>query len=148
MKRALLITLGLLAVTSPAQASFPNLDSTYGSGVFGTWGVDSLGMPRYRYTIDEETAKAAQQPELGGNTSAWHQVGNDHIVADAFNHGWTQLWSQDRLYQWANYVEPSSQHYGGGFGWLRAGGKTYSTLYDDRTCKKGDGPLSCTRLRR
>jgi hypothetical protein len=106
--------------------------STYGSGVFGTWGADGLALPRYRYTIDEEKAAAAAQPELGGKREAWHQLGNDHIVADAFNHGYVQFWSQDRLYQWANYYEPGGKHYSGGFGWLRVDGKTYSTLYSDR----------------
>lgn len=131
MRRALLVLLVALAVPACAQA-FPNLDSSYGSGVFGRWGVDALGLPRYRYTLDEETAKAAAQPELNGSTAAWHQLGNDRIVADAFNHGYVQLWSQDRLYQWANYYEAAGRHYGGGFGWLRTGGRTYSTLYDDR----------------
>src|SRR4051794_16647367 len=122
--RAALACALLLALAPAAQAS------SYGSGVFGTWGSDDLGLPRYRYTIDEDKAPAAAQPELGGKREAWHQLGNDHVVADAFNHGYVQLWSQDRLYQWANYHEV--QHYSGGFGWLRADGKTYSTLYDDR----------------
>ena len=61
----------------------------------------------------------AQQPELAGGTEAQHQVGNDSIVAAAFNHGYTQLWSQDRLQQWANrWDQPETRHYAGGFGWL------------------------------
>ena len=42
------------------------------------------------------------------------------------------LWSQDRTYQWANYAEPASGHHGGGYGYLRAGDRTISTLYADR----------------
>src|SRR6185369_8216879 len=74
----------------------------------------------------------AQQPELGGGTEAQHQVGNDHIVAAAFNHGYTQLWSQDRLQQWANRWDPANRHYAGGFGWLLVDGQAHSTLFLDR----------------
>ena len=62
------------------------------------------GLPAYRYDIDELTNPIAQQPELSGNVNAWSQVGNDHVVADAFNHGYVQLWSQDRLYQWTELL--------------------------------------------
>jgi hypothetical protein len=104
----------------------------YGSGVFGSWGVDRFGLPAYRYTLDEETAPQAKQPEISGRTDAWHQVGNDHAIADAFNHGYTQLWSQDRRYEWTNLYQPGSNHFAGGYGYLRVDGKTVSTLYDDR----------------
>lgn len=114
------------------EASAAEVDSAYGSGSFGTWAVDRFGLPAYRYEIDEETAPQAAQPELGGKTDAWHQVGNDHLVANAYNHGYVQLWSQDRLYQWMNFYDPSRRHYAGGYGYLNAGGKTVSTLYDDR----------------
>ena len=50
------------------------IDSAYGSGSFGRWGVDGDGLPRYRYSIDEATAPQAAQPELNGNRDAWHQL--------------------------------------------------------------------------
>src|SRR5262249_7662910 len=74
----------------------------------------------------------AQQPELAGGTQAQHQVGNDHIVAAAFNHGYVQLWSQDRLSQWANLYQPDDRHYAGGYGYLNVGGRTITTLALDR----------------
>ena len=114
------------------QTSGVDVSSTRGSGAFGRWTVDRFGLPAYRYTIDEETDPDAAQPELGGRTDAWHQIGNDHIVADAFNHGYVQLWSQDRRYQWTNLYEPESDHLAGGFGYLRLGGRSISTMYDDR----------------
>ena len=117
----------LSADTSPV-----NVDSSYGSGGFGHWTVDPWGMPAYDYTIDQQSDPIAAQPELSGAVDAWSQVGNDHIVADAFNHGYVQLWSQDRLYQWMNYYDASHQHYAGGFGYLNVGGRVISTLYDDR----------------
>ena len=65
-------------------------------------------------------------------TDAWSQLGNDHVVANAYNHGYTQLWSQDRVYEWVNRYSAANRQYAGGFGWLRAGGRTISTLYPDR----------------
>ena len=109
-----------------------SVDSTYGSGGFGTWHVDATGLPAFRYVLDQTADPRAQQPELAGGTEAQHQVGNDHIVAAAFNHGYTQLWSQDRLQQWANRWDPANQHYAGGFGWVAVDGKALSTLFLDR----------------
>ncbi len=122
------------AVPPPLSADTSSADiaSSYGSGDFGQWTADSWGLPAYDYTIDQQTNPIARQPELSGAVDAWSQVGNHHIVADAFNHGYTQLWSQDRLYQWMNRYDGSHQHYAGGFGYLNAGGRVISTLYDDR----------------
>ncbi|HEV3230434.1 MAG TPA: hypothetical protein VGY97_13240 [Solirubrobacteraceae bacterium] len=123
-------------VTAPpalsADQSPADIASTRGSGVFGQWTVDGFGMPAYRYQVDETRDPRAAQPELAGATRAQHQVGNDHIVAAAFNDGYTQLWSQDRLSQWANLYQPSNQHYAGGYGYLNVDGKVASTLYLDR----------------
>ena len=139
----LAISLGLaaaaLAAPAPLSAdhSSPPISSAFGSGSFGKWTVDSFGLPAYDYTIDQATNPIAAQPELNGSTDAWSQIGNDHIVADAFNHGYVQLWSQDRLYQWMNYYDASHEHYAGGFGYINVGGKVISTLYDDRPAGAG-----------
>ena len=132
----------LVAVAELATAAAPpplsaedapaNVDSTYGSGGFGTWHVDATGLPAFRYMLDQTADMRAQQPELAGGTEAQHQVGNDHIVAAAFNHGYTQLWSQDRLQQWANVWDAAGQHYAGGFGWVHVDGQVLSTLFLDR----------------
>lgn len=115
-----------------SERASPDIASTYGSGDFGQWTVDRHKLPAYRYEIDELTDPIAAQPELSGNVNAWSQVGNDRVVADASNHGYTQLWSQDRLYQWTNYYDASHEHYAGGFGYLNLEGRVTSTLYDDR----------------
>jgi hypothetical protein len=135
-------TLAALLMAAPAFSAAPaplsaektpaNIASTYGSGDFGAWIADRHDLAAYRYDLDELTSPIAPQSELSGNTNAWSQVGNDRVVADASNHGYTQLWSQDRLYQWTNYYDPSHDHYAGGFGYINAGGKVISTLYDDR----------------
>jgi hypothetical protein len=91
----------MLICSAPAVGlGWPPADiaSTAGSGDFGRWQVDRFGLPSYRYRIDEEHNPLARQPELGGSTDAQHQIGNDHVVAAAYNHGYVQLWSQDRRY--------------------------------------------------
>ena len=135
------LTASSIATPSPLGASPPPLSaesdqvdvaSRYGSGSFGRWKVDRFSLPFYRYRIDPATAPQARQPELGGGTDAWHQLGNDHVVATAHNDGRVQLWSQDRAYQWTNRYEPDADHYSGGYGYLRIGDRTISTLYSDR----------------
>ncbi len=124
------------AVATPAPLSADrspaDIASSYGSGAFGRWSVDRFGLPAFRYRIDEQKVPWARQPELDGDTAAQHELGNDHIVAAAYNHGYTQLWSQDRLAQWANRFEPGARHFAGGYGYLNAGGRVLSTLYLDR----------------
>ncbi len=115
-----------------AERALPDLSARYGSGSFGRWGVDRFGLPAYAYTIDPATAPQAHQSELDGSTDAWHQLGNDYLVADAHNEGYVQLWSQARAYQWINRYDPDAGHYAGGYGYLRIGDRTISTLYADR----------------
>ena len=141
---ALIPAVATIALTAGAGASgtdsgspswnaiLPQIASTYGSGDFGRWVVDHFGLPSYRYTVDQQTDPLARQAELAGGTDAWSQVGNDRVKADAFNHGYTELWSQDRLAQWINSLDPSHRHEGGGYGYLNVDGKVISTLYDDR----------------
>jgi hypothetical protein len=132
----LALALATQATAAPAplsaDRSSPSIASSFGSGSFGQWGVDRFGLPAYSYTIDQATNPIAAQPELSGSTDAWSQIGNDHIVANGYNHGYVQLWSQDRLYQWMNFYDAAHNHYAGGFGYLNVGGKVTSTLYDDR----------------
>jgi hypothetical protein len=103
--------------------------------VFGRWIEDRYGLPAYSYRIDEARDPRALRVELedvADRTDAWSQLGNDHVVANAYNHGYTQLWSQDRVYEWVNRYSAAERQYAGGFGWLRTGGRTLSTLYADR----------------
>ena len=76
----------------------------YGSGAFGRWFVDRFGLPAYRYRIDEERDPRARSrssrtadPPTPGTSSA-----TTTSSPTAYNHGYAQLWSQDRVYQWAN----------------------------------------------
>ncbi len=122
--------LGATAVPAAALPGWPSVDisSTYGSGDFGRWVTDAFGLPSYRYTTDELSDPAARQPELAGSNDAWTQLGNDHIVADAFNHGYVELWSQDRRYEWTNRYAAAAEHFAGGYGYLRVDGHVTSAL--------------------
>jgi len=128
------------APTAPAPLSATHsrvsIASSYGSGSFGSWGVDGFGLPRYRYTVDEQTAPQAAQPELAANRAAWSQIGNDRVVADAYNHGYVELWSQDRTYQWVNSYHAQTDHFAGGYGYVDLHGRTWSTLYLDRRARE------------
>ncbi len=101
------------------------MSSTYGSGDYGRWGTDGFGLPAYHYRAS--TAATASVPDqTGGASEIEHQIGNDHIVADASEDGSVELWSQDRLYQWANHYDASSKHFAGGYGYLAEGGQVAS----------------------
>jgi hypothetical protein len=151
MRRPLLLAAAaLLALAAPATAAKPSqrlsldsarvgIGSAHGSGVFGRWAPDGLGLPSYRYTLDHRTAPEAVQPEISNRREAWHQLGNDAIVANAYNRGYVQLWSQRRTYQWINYYDAAKRHYAGGYGYLRVGGRTISTLYDDAPAGSSPG---------
>jgi Glycosyl hydrolase 36 superfamily, catalytic domain/Glycosyltransferase family 36 len=142
LRWSLTVAMSLVACAPAAAASAPpelsrdharvDVNSGFGSGSFGRWTTGDSGLPAYRYTLDELTAPQAAQPELAGRRDAWHQLGNDHIVADAFNTGYVQLWSQDRWYEWMNAYDAASLHFAGGYGYLRLNGRTFSTLYPDR----------------
>ena len=139
--RALLVVLALASGVvagerAPARLSVEPrgepVSSTYGGGSFGGWITDAANLPVFRYALDEAADPRAAQPELAGATEAQHQVGNDHIVAAAFNHGYMQLWSQDLLPEWANRWDEANRHFAGGFGWVAVDGKVLSTLFLDR----------------
>jgi Glycosyl hydrolase 36 superfamily, catalytic domain/Glycosyltransferase family 36 len=136
---ALILAIGAATASAAGPAplsqdrSRPDVRSAAGSGIFGSWFVDGFGLPAYRYQLDPDRDPRTRQPELKGSTDAWHQLGNDHIVATAHTRGHVQLWSQDRAYQWVNLAVPAAGQYAGGYGYLRtAGGRVISTLYADR----------------
>ncbi len=115
----LFAALALLVASAPAGAAGaagavdrpsapPTSAATAGSGIFGRWFVDGFGLPAYSYRLDPDRDARTMQPDLK-STDAWHQLGNDHIVATAHTRGHVQLWSQDRSYQWANLAQPAAR---------------------------------------
>ena len=65
-----LLVLGTSAVAEAAPAplsedgSPADVGSRFGSGAFGRWTVDPLGLPAFRYRVDQERFPPARQPEL------------------------------------------------------------------------------------
>ncbi len=102
--------------------------STAGGGNFGTWTKDAYGLPAYDLTMDNSILPTSPTQE-GGASEIEHQIGNDHIIADASANGYVSLWSQDRLYEWVNHYDSASEHYSGGFGYLNFNNKLVSDLY-------------------
>jgi len=118
----------------PAGAAVGGYDTSYGNGHFGHWTTDRFGLPAFVYTADETRDSAARWSDNAGvtHTTFWHQVGNDRIVADAYNDGYTQLWDQERQDRFSNQYDASTRHYAGGYGYLDDGRQAWSTLYLDR----------------
>src|SRR5690348_8144155 len=69
-----------------------------GSGIFGTWELDSSGLPCYHYTVDQYAEKSAAYPNTAGidRRDHWHQIGNDHITGMVSNDGTVQAYVGDR----------------------------------------------------
>lgn len=112
----------------PAGVSQP-----FGSDHFGHWITDGSGLPAFDYTADQAADRAARWDDgHGTSTSFWHQLGNDRIVADAFNDGYVELWDGERQYRSVNYYDAGARQFAGGFGYLRVGRTAWSTLYLDR----------------
>jgi len=106
-----------------------------GSGRFGRWTVDDLGLPAYDYAIDEAKEPFAVYPTTDGveHRDHWHQFGNRRVTAIFRNDGAVLLGTQDRGPTWLNALDPESKAYGGGFSWIDDGSAAWSTAYGART---------------
>ncbi len=122
---------------APGSVDAPRIFSecSSGSGSFGRWAVDDLGLPAYDYALDEETAPFAVYPTTDGEAHRehFHQFGNDRVTAFFRNDGATILATQDRGPTLLNAIEPSKKAYGGGFSWIDDGEARWSTAYEHRT---------------
>ena len=122
---------GCTGTAGPGRAA--DSGASFGSDHFGHWITDAYGLPAFSYTDDEATDRAARWSTGNGTSTAfWHQVGNDRVVADAFNDSYVELWDGERQYRSSNYYDAPFRQYAGGFGYLRVGGTAWSTLYSDR----------------
>lgn len=100
-------------------------DTWYGNGSFGTWINDEFGLPAYSYT-------GCSGGTCTDANDAFHQLGNDDISAVAHSDGYVELFTVKTYYRYANKYDEAAGNYAGGFGWVRDGSETWSTLYDDR----------------
>jgi len=102
-------------------------------GIFGHWELDDAGLPCYHYTLDEYSDPAAEyDTSLGKSNDHWHLVGNDRVVALAYNHGQVLLYSGERGSKWYNAPDAKRIRKSGGYGFLQEGDTLLSTLYAQR----------------
>jgi len=107
----------------------PGCPDASGSGAFGSWEVDSHGLPSYRYTINHrEDPRASYATSWGESRDHWHQLGNDTITATAHNEGYVQLWDWTRGGKCVNRYQPSRNNFSGGFRFLKSGEQIWNTL--------------------
>lgn len=102
-----------------------------GSGDFGRWTIDDLGLPAYDYALDETRDPRALHPTTTGVPSRvhWHAFGNDRINAIFANEGWVQLFTEDRGATWLNVVDVDQHAYGGGFSFVDDGSAKWTTAH-------------------
>ncbi|MCA0456230.1 MAG: hypothetical protein LCI00_19785 [Chloroflexi bacterium] len=69
-----------------------------GSGIFGEWTVDEIGLPAYNYTFDQYRDPRALFPnsEKLDRRDHWHQIGNQRVTALGSNDGTVQVYLGDR----------------------------------------------------
>lgn len=102
---------GAMATSVPSAARFGD------GGVFGEWVVDGDGLPAFDYKCPPEyrrhfVGEAGAEAGAKGPSSThklyshrhWHQVGNDSIVALAFNNGAVSLFDFSRGPRYMNYL--------------------------------------------
>lgn len=121
--------------------SFPACNQ--GSGVFGTWVVDDLGLPAYEYGLDQHRDPRAAFFNTEGldRRDHWAAFGNARLDAMITNDGYVEVTTQDRGETYLNKYDDSQGNYAGGFGYLDDGEATWCTAYRWR-------PRGTTTLRR
>lgn len=69
-----------------------------GSGDFGSWQIDSNGLPAYRYELDQYADPKARYPNSQGldRRDHWYAIGNDRVTGIASNDGPIQVYIGDR----------------------------------------------------
>lgn len=69
-----------------------------GSGIFGEWTQDDIGLPAYDYTFDQYRDPRALFPnsEKLDRRDHWHQIGNRWVTALGSNDGTVQVYLGDR----------------------------------------------------
>src|SRR5208337_1601224 len=91
----------------------------YGSGHFGEWIEDELGLPAFQYTCDQTTDPKAVTEVYPGVLSATehvHQVGNDRLIALVSNYGHVRVRQDEGGPKLLNDYAPEMCQFGGGIG--------------------------------
>jgi len=107
-------------------------EKAYGSGYFGEWFEDEIGLPAFHYTCDQINDQRAVTNVNAGLLAATehiHQVGNDRVVAIASNYGHVRVRQDEGAPKFLNDYAPEHGYFGGGFGYLTDGKAMLSTFY-------------------
>lgn len=106
-----------------------------GSGIFGKWTVDDLGLPAYDYGLDENVDPRAAffNTEKKDRREHWAAFGNARISAMSYNDGYVEVTTQDRGETYLNKFDDSQSNFAGGFGYLDDGESTWCTAYKWRS---------------
>jgi hypothetical protein len=126
-------TRSVLPVQERTTSSVP-----FGSGHFGHWDEDELGLPIFHYTANQTTdphAVTDVQPGILSSTEHIHQVGNDRITALVSNYGTVRVRQDEGCPKILNDIDPETSQFGGGIGYLTDGHETLSTFYDGSQSK-------------
>ncbi|MBX3221121.1 MAG: hypothetical protein KF795_11425 [Labilithrix sp.] len=125
-------------VPPPESCVAPSVDEptrfapcSTGSGVFGTWTLDDLGLPAYDYGLDQNADERASYPRTDGveTRAHWAAFGNDRVNGLVSNDGFVELVTQDRGVSYLAKVGVSERALGGGFGWVDDGERVWCTAY-------------------
>ena len=102
-----------------------------GSGNFGRWTTDALGLPAYDYTIDQAKNERALYKDSEGRERRDHvsAFGNARVNAFLSNDGFVEVTDQDRGVSYLAKVEVERKAFGGGFSYVDDGAATWSTAY-------------------
>jgi hypothetical protein len=131
-------------VSPPERCDAPSLEDlgtfapcNRGSGIFGEWQIDELGLPSYFYGLDHRKDARAGYPvtELASDGTAldarehWAAFGNRRVNAMFFNDGHVEVVTQDRGIEYLNKQSLEQGNVAGGFGYLDDGDTTWCTAY-------------------
>ncbi len=153
-RAALLLALGAFAACSDSAVPPPQGDPPYvpppescepsnlddpgafrhcslGSGVFGTWVVDDLGLPAYEYGLDQHADPRAAWLNTEGldRRDHWGAFGNGRVNGFASNEGWVEVVTQDRGPTYLNKMDEASGAFAGGFSYVDDGEVSFCSAY-------------------
>jgi len=111
------------AVSAPPPLRPVQFDTTFGNSSLGAWENDEFGLPAFH--LDDCGGCA-------GARDVFHQLGNGNVTAVAHSDGYVELFTAKTYYRYANHYDEATKNFAGGFGWVRDGDDTWSTLYADR----------------
>ena len=153
LSQAVVVAAALASVAAPAGAfaaprdlsrdhSPARIGSSYGSGASAAGASTATACRATATRSTRRPRPQAAQPELNGRRDAWHQLGNDHVVANAYNRGYVAAVEPGPplpVDQLRRARRPATTR--GGYGYLNVDGEPC----DDALRRPRRGPAEPTR---